>query len=245
VNLSVAEIPERLPEPDDFHTFSLRKDDRYRIELALPGKVAEYGGLETSRLHPHLSIRPVEHDRTVRDEREPALLDARLPMWAVRVDDQRNTLGTPAKPEAKPQIRSPQRLGTECESSEGHHQDDHRQQNHGENDPTRRVQESLRGSAPALRAIRTGSRISIAQWAQPQEAPMRYLMTCAFAFVLGCAPGTEPEDATHAEEVAIRIRVEVEEPRLVRRKRVAGEPEEADPVRTYPLDGDTLMCTSE
>lgn len=74
---------------------------------------------------------------------------------------------------------------------------------------------------------------------------MRYLMTCAIAIALGCAPGTEPEDAAPAEEVAIRIRVEVEEPRLVRRRHDAGEMHKADPLRTYPLDGDTLMCTSE
>jgi hypothetical protein len=74
---------------------------------------------------------------------------------------------------------------------------------------------------------------------------MRYLMACAIATALGCAPGTEPEDAAPPEEVAIRVRVEVEEPRLVRRQAVPSEAGAAERSPSNLLDEDTLMCTLE
>ncbi|HEU4830128.1 MAG TPA: hypothetical protein VFT04_13120 [Gemmatimonadales bacterium] len=68
----------------------------------------------------------------------------------------------------------------------------------------------------------------------------------ALAVGLGCAAGTEPEDTAQVEEVAIRLRVEVEEPRLVRRQTAAAAIEGAE-ARTGFASAyvDSLMCVAE
>lgn len=75
---------------------------------------------------------------------------------------------------------------------------------------------------------------------------MTSLRICAItAGLLGCTIGTEPDAEASGEEIAIRLRVEVEEPVLVPRhsRPVTGE---AQPVvdRRQAIEEDSLMCSA-
>lgn len=76
---------------------------------------------------------------------------------------------------------------------------------------------------------------------------MRYAaLVGAMALMMGCASGTEPEEDTQSEEIAIRLRVEIEEPRLVRRQgNAAAMASAVSGPASMPAVGDSLMCIAE